>query len=39
MSKILDGIVEFTAIAMATKSDFHFEFKTIWPSAAPSLHQ
>ncbi len=39
LSHILDGIVAYTAIAMAIKSDFQFEFKTFELSAAPLLHQ
>ncbi len=38
-SHILDGIVAYTAVAMATRSDFQFEFKTFGPTTAPSPHQ
>ena len=36
---ILYGIVAYTAVATATKSDFQIEFKTFGPSATPSVHQ
>ena len=39
LSHISDGIVEYSAVAMATKSDFRFEFKTLRASAARLLHQ
>ena len=39
ISKIFYGIVEFTPVAMATKSDFQFEFKTFRLSAILSLYQ
>ena len=39
LHKTFDENVEFTAIAMALKFDYHFELKTFWPSNTPSLYQ
>ncbi len=37
LGHILDESLAYTTIAMTTKSEFYFEFKTMLPM--PSLHQ
>ncbi len=39
LSQIVDGIVAYITVAMATISHLFFQFKTYWPSGTPSLHQ
>ena len=39
LNQIFDGMIAYTTVALATKSYFHFELKTFWPSAISSLHQ